>query len=398
MPLTITDENGPLDRRQNLQQEQQGYAKYDVIHIIHGLTVGGAETDLVHKSIFLHHHKNWAIQAICLLRRGDLAARLEAGGVPIIGPLMRSRYDLAAVNKLRRIILETRPPILHSHLFAANLFTRIALLGIPPTARPAWIASEHAMADRWSRPALLADRWIQSAADCLTVPSQAARQSYGRAGLNLARIRVIPNAVDPQPFRQVNRVEARSRLRRELNIPAEAFLIGSVGRLIRAKNYPLLIEAVSRLPVYLVIAGDGPERARLAAQIASSGISDRVFLTGAYPDIPALLAAVDAFVLPSESESFGLVIIEALLMDLPVIAAAVGGILEATGNGEYADLVPPGDLPALAAAIAALRADPEGRRQRARLGRDFAIRNYGVESASQAQVDLYNHFREASPV
>jgi glycosyltransferase involved in cell wall biosynthesis len=147
--------------------------------------------------------------------------------------------------------------------------------------------------------------------------------------------------------------------RAEFGIPADAKLLLGLGRLHPNKAFDVLIRALPRLPgVHAVIAGEGPDRAALAALARDQGVAGRVHLPGWRTDVANLLAAADLFVCSSRQEPLGNMVIEAWSARRPVIAAAVGGPAELIAQDRTGLLVP-ADIPAaFTAAIEALLADP----------------------------------------
>jgi glycosyltransferase involved in cell wall biosynthesis len=164
-----------------------------------------------------------------------------------------------------------------------------------------------------------------------------------------------------------------------------------VGLLVRRKGLHLLLQALAsaELPagVRLDVAGDGPERMELERQRDRLGLSDRVEFLGYRSDVPALLASADAFVLPSEMEQQPLVLIEAMGSGKPVIGTDVGGVAEMVGDAGL--VVPPGDVAALAAALATLTTASSpgvwGERAEAR-----ARARFSVERLRDAHAALYD--------
>ncbi len=145
-------------------------------------------------------------------------------------------------------------------------------------------------------------------------------------------------------------------------------LILFVGRLRYYKGLHVLLEAMPQIPATLLIGGDGPERARLAAQAAELGVADRIHFLGDVPDadLPALYQAADVFVLPAHlrAEALGLSQIEALASGVPCVSTELGtGTSFANQHGETGLVVPPGDQAGLAQAINTLLADPAMRRR-----------------------------------
>jgi glycosyltransferase involved in cell wall biosynthesis len=363
--------------------------KQQILHIIHGLTIGGAEVDLINKSMALARDYGYQITICCLMRRGPLAQQAEAQGIKVIGPLMRHRYDITTIWKLRRLILSQPLALIHTHLFSGNFVGFMVLQTIRSSQRPAWLAAEHAMADRWRVIHILVDRLIQRQAKWILVPSQASAESYVSRGLRPNCLRVISNSIDTGRFFRVNKISARSHFRREIGLSDEEYLIGTVCRLEPVKALPVLIEAIKSLPVRLVIVGDGSERRPLAALIEEKGLTERVWLLGHRQDIPQILAALDLFVLSSSSESFGIAVAEALLMKVPVITTNVGGVPEVICGQSHGQLVPPGNTEALTEAIQWAIDHPQQASSKAVEGCEYVRRTMSIEAVAEIQHEIY---------
>ncbi len=142
-------------------------------------------------------------------------------------------------------------------------------------------------------------------------------------------------------------------------------------RLDAQKGHPTLLEAIAELPDALFLfAGDGPERAALEARAAELGVAERVLFLGRREDVPQLLAACDVFALPSLYEGSSLAVLEAMAAGIPIVSSAIGGTEELIEDGRSGLLVPPGDAPALAAALRRALADPELRSELAARARE----------------------------
>jgi glycosyltransferase involved in cell wall biosynthesis len=166
----------------------------------------------------------------------------------------------------------------------------------------------------------------------------------------------------------------------------------SVGRLRAPKDFLTLVRAVALLEpgsVRLRIAGDGPDRAALAGEIEHLGLGEMVELLGTRTDVAELLAAAHVFVLSSDSEGLPMSVLEAMAAGVPVVATAVGGIPELVADGETGRLVPPRDPAALAAALAAVSADPELRERMGDDGRARAEREFSLAEFRRAHLDVY---------
>jgi glycosyltransferase involved in cell wall biosynthesis len=166
----------------------------------------------------------------------------------------------------------------------------------------------------------------------------------------------------------------------------------SVGRLRAPKDFLTLVRAVSQLEpgaVRLRIAGDGPDRPQLVAEIERLGLADVIELLGTSGDIGALLGAADVFVLASASEGLPMSVLEAMAAGTPVVASQVGGMPELVNDGETGVLVPPGDPAALAAALARLAADPALRGRFGAAGRRRAEAEFSLAGFHAQHLAVY---------
>ncbi len=178
-----------------------------------------------------------------------------------------------------------------------------------------------------------------------------------------------------------------------------------VGNLVRGKGVDDLLDAFaalsSRRPTArLVIVGDGPRRTVLAARADTRGIADRVELRGRIPhrELPAIMARASMLVLPSYSEGTPRVILEAMAMQLPVVATSVGGIPDMVANGRSGLLVPAGSVTRLAAAIERVLADREWARRAGIDGRAIVASRFSMERHVAQMVDLQLRCARSWPV
>jgi glycosyltransferase involved in cell wall biosynthesis len=155
---------------------------------------------------------------------------------------------------------------------------------------------------------------------------------------------------------------SREAARAALGLPAEAFVVAAVGRLVPVKGFDLLVQAMPALlaavpGAHAIIVGDGPEQGQLATLAERRGVLARVRLYGPSTDVVEILAAADVLVAPSRNEGMGRSLVEAMALGVPVVGAAVGGIPSVVGDDEAGRLVPPDDAAALAAALIELGCD-----------------------------------------
>lgn len=171
-------------------------------------------------------------------------------------------------------------------------------------------------------------------------------------------------------------------LRAHLGVPEAARAIGFVGRVSPEKGIDDAVRVLARLPedVVLCIVGSGPDEARLRHLVADEGLEARVFFAGHSDRVPAHLKGFACLVLPSRRESLPVVLREAGMMELPVVAADVGGVREVVVPGETGLVYPSGDLAALAEALRALLESPERARELGRAARRRVLAQFGVEA------------------
>jgi glycosyltransferase involved in cell wall biosynthesis len=209
----------------------------------------------------------------------------------------------------------------------------------------------------------------------------------------LSKVAVIPLGFDLAAFANVDASEGE-RFRARLGVPAGAPLVGFVGRLTAIKNPALLVEATGRVlerapDAHVVLVGDGELRRDLEAQIASLGLGPRVRLAGWQREMPGVYAALDLLALTSLNEGTPVTAIEALAAGVPVVATAVGGMVDVIRDGQTGTLVAPGDAQALAAAIGAILCEPERSRRLARAGQQDVLARFSRDRLVSDMEALY---------
>lgn len=300
------------------------------LHIITGLGVGGAEQQLR----LLLRHLPVDCDVVTLTNPGAVADGLMADGVRVVHLGMRGNRDLAALPRLVRLIRAGRYDLVHTHLYRACLYGRLAarLAGVR-----AVVATEHSLGDAQMegraltagvRALYLAGERLGSVTVAVS-PTVAGRLE--RWGVPAPRIEIVPNGIDLARFRFD--AARRARTRRRLGLPEGAYVVGGIGRLTAGKRFDVLVRGLARLPDdhWLLLVGGGPEESVLRRTAHEAGVADRVLFTGERPcipdgspgpDLPSLTAAMDVLASPSPQEAFGLAVVEALASGLPVLYAS----------------------------------------------------------------------------
>ncbi|GAA4705311.1 glycosyltransferase [Phytohabitans rumicis] len=330
-----------------------------VLHVITGLGVGGAE----HQLRLLLRRLEHDCEVVTLVNPGPVAAAIRADGVTVHELGMRGNRDLSAIPRLAGLIRDGRFDAVHTHLFRAGVYGRVAarLAGVRTVA-----ATEHSLGDGVieGRPTTAGVRALYLATERLggttIAVSEAVRRRLVGWGVPDRRIEVIPNGIDAGELRYDSALRQATRAR--LGIPADARVVGGVGRLQPTKRFDDLIRAVAALPdVILLLAGDGPARVALTGLARELGIGDRVVFAGAVPHARGALCAMDVFASPSAQETFGMAVIEALACGLPVLYVSCPP-LEDGGAESGARRLPPGPATLRDGLRAALR-DLSGERR-----------------------------------
>ena len=325
-----------------------------LMFVIEALTVGGAErmvVDLANEFARRGDH----VSVVCLSSMGELAASLSSD-VSLHLLNKKPGVDLSIINRLRSLVISQQVDVVNSHLWTANLWTRLALFrqSVPV------VITEHNR-DVWKRVHnKIIDRLLSYTTARLVAVSEDTANFYRQdVGVKSPLVSVINNGVDTQRY-----AAGDGTLIRRQFVKNGELLIGTVGRLADQKNHLRLIKAAailksSGLSFQVVIAGEGPERARIEACIKDNNLADFVTLLGERSDIPDVLSALDIFVLSSDREGHPLSALEAQSAGTPVILTDAGGSSDAISRsangcgGVLVDKTPE----AIASAVAKLADD-----------------------------------------
>lgn len=303
-------------------------------------------------------------------------------------------YDLALAAMMHEVTLREELDLLHVHYAI-------------PHATSAWIA-QRMLAEKRDLPFITTlhgtditlvgqersfeeiTRFSIAQSNGITAVSEyLKRETTDHFGIPEAAIEVIPNFVDIATYGRDNYPCHRSKLAR----PGEKVLmhISNFRPVKRVRDVVRIFHRVqASIPARLVFIGDGPERSAAAEEADSLGVADRVVFLGKLDSVAELLACADLFLLPSASESFGLVALEAMASGTPVVASDAGGLPEIIRDGEAGHLAPVGDVEAMASAAIELLGDDAKWRRFSENARRIAAEGYGVDRV----VPTYERFYE----
>jgi glycosyltransferase involved in cell wall biosynthesis len=327
---------------------------------------------------------------LCGLKSPEPGSRsLQEQGIPV-RHLGRGRFDPRILTDLIRLARERQARILHVHGYAAADFGRLAARRVGA----ALVLHEHFADPRMPAYQGLADRALAPLTDRAIAVSESTREFLVRERhVPAHRVRLIWNGAPLEEFRAVPAETARAT-RRQLGLPEDALVVGSIGRLNEQKGHRYLLEAAARVlsavpAARVLVVGDGDLEGPLRDQARALGIADRVVFAGHRDDVPALLGAIDVFCISSTYEGTPLTLFEAMAAGKAIVSTAVDGCREVIEDGVTGVLVPPRDPQTLALRLQELLAD-RGRRESLARGALRASARYDVRRGVEAMQALYD--------
>lgn len=353
-----------------------------IVHVVLLLNVGGQERLILNLSRDLVS-RGHDVSVITLTPGGDL--RREFGTIPVYD-VPRTRHASALVMlRMAALLRRLRPDVVHTHNQAPFIYaaTTARLVGVRRV-----VHTKHGESGYEAKARLFARVNVPLLSAFVAVSEETAEVARTREHVPERILRVIPNGIPLGDF--APDAVARARARAEHGIPSGAFVVGSVGRLVSEKNYPLLARAMVPLlrdDTRLLLVGEGPSRPDVVAAIPPE-LARFVTLAGTRADIPAQLAAMDAFCLASDTEGLPLAIAEAMASALPVVATRVGALASIVPERVGA-LVDAGDEAALTRELRRLRDHVELRRSRAAAARGYALERFALDRMTDAYLALY---------
>jgi len=335
--------------------------------------------------VYLHH------------RNGDqfLRERAAAAGADFISVVDHGPLDVSLPRKIGSICRSTNATILHSHDYKTDVLGLMVRRLVPVKL----VATVHGWGvQNWKTPLYhRLDKLSLRQFDAVICVSKDLYEECLRCGIHASRCHQIDNGVDTKIFQ---RTLPGNEAKRRLGVPRDCMLLGALGRLSPEKGFDLLIAAVDRLigqgrDVSLWIAGEGPQRAKLREQIDRLGHGERIRLVGHLDDVTGLLGALDGYVLSSLREGLPMVVLEAMAMEVPVVATRTAGVPTLIRDGENGLLVDSGSVDELVTGITRLLDNPAEATQLAQAGRTTIEQSYSFEQRMKRVAEVYEECRGA---
>jgi len=328
MNLLVTEAEKSSQLALELLTPPYAREKMKIIHVIGGGEFGGAEQHIL-ELLDIIKTKSTEPKVICFYNKA-FARELKKRGIPVIVVDRFGKVDIRTIRQLRTIFKKEKPAIIHTHGVRANFLCRLAArdLNIPvlttihsvlrydyPNPLHYFLASKMEFFTR---------KWNQH----YIAISKSIQQILRNEGIKPEQITLIHHGINLDAFRIT---EENSHIRKELGLPENAFVVGTISRLVPIKGLKDLLEALplitEQIPnLHWLVVGDGPEKQVLQQLAQQKGLAEQVHFVGFRKDIPRCLKAIDIYISTSYSEGFGLSIIEAMAAKVPVISTPVGGI------------------------------------------------------------------------
>ncbi len=326
-----------------------------IVLVVNGLVRAGAEGQVVRLAEHLSANGHEVVVAT-LLEPEAHVERLRSAGVDVV---VLGRRPVVAVVALVRLLAGSRADVVASFLYQSNLVALVAGALARTPRRVTSIRNER-FGGRGRE--LLLRLLLPLGHVEVTNASLVAERLTARRVLRPGRVVVVPNAVDVGGDALTTSAADRAAIRLELGLGHDFTWVCVARLLTEQKGLDVLLRAFAGVaagahsPPRLLVVGTGADRAALEAEAAGLGWGSHITFLGQRDDVPRLLSAADGFVLASRWEGSPNSVLEALVAEVPVVATAVGGVVELLGDG--ADVVRPGDVAALARTMTAVQARP----------------------------------------
>ena len=375
-----------------------------VMFLLTSMPVGGAETLLV--NLVRRFDRDRIQPLIGCLKHKDELGELISAEVPVFDALLRHKYDLAIVGRLKRLFREQAIDAIVTVGAGDKMFWgRIAAqrAGVPVI-----LSALHSTG--WPDGVGRLNRLLTGITDgFIAVAKQHAEFQVEQENFPSEKVFLIPNGIDTNHFQFDP--QRRAIWRSKLKIAADSPVVSIVAALRPEKNHALFLQAARSVSEHLpqarfVIAGDGPERAGLESLASKLGLANKVHFLGSVGDSVGVLSMSDLFALTSHNEASPVSIMEAFSCQRPVVAPAVGSIHETVLDGKNGYLVAAGDVAQTSLRWREILCQPSLARRFGEAGRKHIVENCSLEQMTLGYTNLIEHCfhrktqstREARPI
>lgn len=357
----------------------------NIAHVVLSLDCGGLEQVVV-QLVKKQKKHGLEVSIICLEAKGGLAKEVGDAGIQVYELDKAPGFHLNLVFRLAKLLRKLSVDLVHSHNMGPLVYGSLAAF----LTGKKCINTRHGRTDK-KIPAIV---WNLNS---YVVPVSKDTKEYLLKHNRIAKrkINVIYNGIDLEKFHNGFDRQDTIRLKQEIGLRDDSYIIGNVGRLAQEKDQATLLKAFRKLRkkemnVELIFVGDGPLREDLEKLVKKFELNDRVKFLGYRDDIPNLLNLFDTFVLSSYREGLSLSILEAMAAGKPVVATNVGGTREVVKERETGYLVPCGFPERIENAIARLHINPALADKMAQAGQKLVSKQFSLEAMASQYENLYN--------
>ncbi|MDO5509774.1 MAG: glycosyltransferase family 4 protein [Weeksellaceae bacterium] len=368
--------------------------KIRILHIQETIYHGGVErrklslAKLLPKDTYHQHF-------VCTHALGTIPDQIRAEGYDITEiDDVQHPFQWSQHRKIQNIISKYKPHIIHGSVFEGMTFAAIdgSLMRVPikimeETSDPV---------NRSSKASLLLRLMSRFATTVIAVSPQVAQYLHEVAKIPSNKIKIIPNGVEVRSAKDSSLPQA------SIPIPQNAWVIGSVGRMWddEHKRFSDLIRAFSEIrskipQAHLLLVGDGPVKDQYIALVKELDLENQVYFAGFQEDPTYFYNMMNVFALPSAREAFGLVVVEAMLQNIPVVASEVGGIPSIIMHQQTGYLITPKNPDQLAETLLHIHQNPAEAAQVAQSGYEHAFKNFSAEAYVERVQNLYQQLIKA---
>lgn len=332
---------------------------------------------------------------------GNLHGEIEKLGIHVKNVDMEReislKRDFSALVELTRYVKETKPDIVYLHSSKAGVIGRLACLinGVSCLYNPhGWAFSMDVSKIKKSFYAFIERTCSHFTDIIINISDYEKRLALDYRVASPKKIKVIYNGIDEEKF---THIYSKEDVLNELGIPKNSYIIGMVGRITGQKSPETFIEVAKlicgKIPeAYFILVGDGELRKMIEDKILMEGLSEKIKITGWTSDVSRYISTFDIGLLTSKWEGFGLVLVEYMAMDKPVVASNVGGIPNVIQNGLNGILVEPGDSKGFAEAVMKIKGDSEIREMLVENGNKCVVEKFNIKRVIEEHEKIIKNF------
>ena len=354
-----------------------------ILHVEAGMHLYGGALQVV---FLLRGLKAMGMQCILACPEGSAIAREAEPHAKVVTMPMKGDLDMGLLGRLRRLIRAERPDLIHLHSRrGSDIWGALAgkLEGIP-------VVLSRRVDNPESR--FVINLKYRLYDEVITI-SDGIRQVLLSEGVPASKVNCVLSAVDTEQYRP-----DRSHLdwfRQEFKIEPDELVIGMVAQFIQRKGHQTLLDAlptvIAKHPrIKVILFGQGPISEDIQARVAASpDLAARVQLPGFRKDLAKILPCLDVLAHPAFMEGLGVSLLQAAACGVPLIGGRAGGIPEIVRPGLNGELIEPGDVPGLAAALNKLLSAPVLRRDYGVAGRNWVEHQFSIPSMVKGNLSVY---------